>query len=114
MADQAEQDARIAEALDGVADSAIAGKQIVGAVVMVSLGGRPVYARAAGLADREAGTPVKADTIFRWASLTKPVVTATAMALVEKGVISLDDPVTRFLPDFRPKLASGETPTITL
>ena len=36
------------------------------------------------------------------------------MALVERGVISLDDPVTRFLPDFRPKLATGETPVITV
>jgi CubicO group peptidase (beta-lactamase class C family) len=114
MADQAETDARIGKALDAVVDAAIAGRQIVGSVVMVSLGGRPVYTRAAGLADREAKTPVKTDTIFRWASLTKPVVTATAMALVEKGVISLDDPVTRFLPDFKPKLASGETPTITV
>jgi CubicO group peptidase (beta-lactamase class C family) len=107
-------DEQIGKALDSIVDAAIAGGQIVGSVVMVSLGGRPVYTRAAGLADREAKTPVKADTIFRWASLTKPVVTATAMALVEKGVISLDDPVTRFLPDFQPKLASGETPTITV
>jgi CubicO group peptidase (beta-lactamase class C family) len=107
-------DEQIAKALDPIVEAAIAGRQIVGSVVMVSLGGRPVYARAAGLADREAKTPVKTDTIFRWASLTKPVVTATAMALVEKGVISLDDPVTRFLPDFQPKLASGETPTITV
>jgi len=114
MAGQAETDARIAKALDAVVDAAITNKQIVGSVVMVSLGGRLVYSRAAGLADREAKTPVKTDTIFRWASLTKPVVTATAMALVEKGVISLDDPVTRFLPDFRPKLPTGETPTITV
>ncbi len=57
---------------------------------------------------------MRPDTIFRWASLTKPVVTAAAMALVEKGVISLDDPVTRFLPDFRPKLPTGETPLITV
>lgn len=114
MADQAQADERIGKTLDAVVEAAIKDKQIVGSVVMVSLGGRPVYTRAAGLADREAKAPVKPDTIFRWASLTKPVVAATAMALVEKGVISLDDPVTRFLPDFRPKLPTGETPVITV
>jgi len=114
MADQAQVDDRIGKAVDAVVEAAIRDKQIVGGVVMVSLGGRPVYTRAAGLADREAKTPVKVDTIFRWASLTKPVVTAAAMALVEKGVISLDDPVTRFLPDFQPKLPTGETPVITV
>jgi CubicO group peptidase (beta-lactamase class C family) len=114
MGDQAQAGERIGKAVDAVVEAAIAGKQIVGSRVMVSYGGKLVYDGAAGLADREAGTPVKPDTIFRWASLTKPVVTATAMALVERGVISLDDPVTRFLPDFRPKLATGETPVITV
>jgi CubicO group peptidase (beta-lactamase class C family) len=114
MADQTAADDRIGKAVDAVVDAAIRDRQIVGGVVIVSLGGRLVYTRAAGLADREAKTPVKVDTIFRWASLTKPVVTATAMALVEKGVISLDDPVTRFLPDFRPKLPTGEAPVITV
>ncbi len=114
MADQAQARDRIGIAVDAVVDTAIADKRIVGSVVMVVLGGRPVYERAAGLADREAKTPVKTDTIFRWASLTKPVVAATAMALVEKGLISLADPVTRFLPDFQPKLPGGETPLITV
>jgi CubicO group peptidase (beta-lactamase class C family) len=107
-------DSRVREAVDAVVDEAIQAKTIVGAQVLISLEGRPVYERGAGLADREAKTPVRLDTIFRWASLTKPVVTAAAMALVEQGVISLDDPVTRFLPDFRPKLPTGETPVIAV
>ncbi|HEY5009408.1 MAG TPA: serine hydrolase domain-containing protein, partial [Caulobacteraceae bacterium] len=114
MGDQAQADERIGNAVDAIVDAATTNKQIVGARVMVAQGGRVVYDRAAGLADREANTPVKLDTIFRWASLTKPVVTAAAMALVETGAISLDDPVTRFLPDFRPKLPTGETPVITV
>jgi CubicO group peptidase (beta-lactamase class C family) len=107
-------DERIAKAVDAVTDRAMVDKRIVGSVIMVSHDGELVYARAAGPADREAGAPVKLDTIFRYASLTKPIVTAAAMALVEKGEISLEDPVTRFLPDFTPKLASGEPPPITL
>ncbi len=100
--------------IDAVLDAAIAEKRIVGALVLVSRAGRLVYARAAGFADREARTPVAPDTIFRWASLTKPVVATATLVLVERGLISLDDPVTRFLPDFRPRLPSGETPVITV
>jgi CubicO group peptidase (beta-lactamase class C family) len=50
------------------------------------------------------------DTIFRMSSLTKPIVTAAALALVEAGVMGLDDPVTRWLPDFTPKLAGQAAP----
>ncbi|HEX4199463.1 MAG TPA: serine hydrolase domain-containing protein [Caulobacteraceae bacterium] len=110
----AQSDDRMAKAVDAVTDEAMAARTIVGSVIMVSRGGELVYARAAGLADREAGTPVKPDTIFRYASLTKPIVAAAAMALVEKGLISLDDPVTKFLPDFTPRLPDGEAPPITL
>lgn len=100
--------------VDAVVDAALAEKRLVGGVVLVARDGETVYARAAGLADREAGKPVQLDTIFRYASLTKPIVSAAAMALLEAGAIGLDDPVTKYLPDFRPKLADGTEPTITL
>ncbi|HWA60177.1 MAG TPA: serine hydrolase domain-containing protein [Caulobacteraceae bacterium] len=100
--------------LDAVIDSALAERRIVGAVVLVAEHGQPAFGRAAGFADRETGRPMSRDTIVRYASLTKPIVTAAALALAEEGVIGLDDPVTRHLPGFAPKLASGETPTITL
>jgi len=54
------------------------------------------------------------DTIFRLASVTKPLVSAAAMHLVEQGRLGLDDPVSRWLPDFNPKLADGTTPVITV
>ena len=94
-------------------DRALAEQRIVGAVVLVAQDGRPAYCRAAGLADRQAGRPMTTDTIFRMSSLTKPIVTAAALALIEDGVMGLDDPVTRWLPDFTPRLA-GEAPTITI
>jgi len=47
-------------------------------------------------------------------SVSKPIVSAAALALVDQGKLSLDDPVTKWLPDFRPKLVSGEAPTITV
>ena len=53
------------------------------------------------------------DAIFRASSLTKPIVTAAFLSLVEAEVMGLDDPVIRWLPDFQPKL-DGQVPTLTL
>ena len=83
-------------------------------MVLVAKNGELIYARAAGMADREAGAPMRRDSIVRYASLTKPIVTAAALALAEDGVLALADPVTRFLPDFRPRLPDGSEPVITL
>lgn len=102
------------ERLDWVVDGAIAEQRIVGAVVLVARDGKVVYHRAAGLADREAGKPMGEDTIFNFSSVTKPIVTAAVMKLIEQGRIRLDDPVTRWLPDFRPKLADAGAPAITV
>src|SRR4029079_5244422 len=68
----------------------------------------------AGLADRERGVPMREDAVFRLASLTKPLVTAAALRMVALGKIALADPVTRYLPDFRPALPNGDVPVITL
>jgi CubicO group peptidase (beta-lactamase class C family) len=73
-----------------------------------------VYQRAAGFADRESGRPMRMDTLFRYASLTKPIVSAAAMSLVDRGTLSLNDEVTRWLPDFRPALPDGTRPPISL
>jgi CubicO group peptidase (beta-lactamase class C family) len=100
--------------LDGVIDYALSNEYVVGTVVLVAREGKTVYRRAAGFADREAGTPMTEDTIFRLASMTKPIVSATVLALADAGKLTLDDPVTRWIPDFRPKLADGTTPEITL
>ena len=104
----------LAARLDAVVDRAIAEKRLVGAVVLVARNGAPAYRRAAGFANREEALPMREDTVFRLASVTKPIVAAAAMRLLEEGAIALDDPVTRFLPDFRPRLASGEAPALTV
>jgi CubicO group peptidase (beta-lactamase class C family) len=107
-------DPALARRLDAVIDKALAAQQLVGAVVVVARDGKIVYARAAGLADREAKLPVREDTQFRLASLTKPIVSVAALALIDRGKLSLEDPVTKWLPDFRPKLADGREPMITV
>lgn len=99
--------------LDTAINSAIAERRIAGAVVLVAQDGKIVYRRAAGEADVENGRPMSEDTIFRLTSLSKPIVTAAAMRLVEMGLLDLDSPVTDWLPDFQPAY-NGTAPVITL
>jgi CubicO group peptidase (beta-lactamase class C family) len=107
-------DAALAARLDKVVDAAVAEQRLVGTVVLVARDGKVVYHRAAGLADREAGRPIREDAVFRFSSVTKPFVSIAVMKLVEDGTLRLDEPVTKWLPDFKPKLADGTTPVITL
>ncbi len=100
--------------VDAVIDRAIAEKRIVGTVVLISHDGRVAYRRAAGLANRETRTQMSTERIFRLSSLTKPLVSAAAMSLTERGKLALDDPVTKWLPDFRPKMPDGSLPAITV
>ncbi len=100
--------------VDKVIDSAIAENRIVGTEIIVSLDGKIVYRRAAGFADRETQTPVREDTLFRLASVSKAFTSMAVAALVHQGKIGLDDPVTKYLPEFTPKTADGKTPTITI
>jgi CubicO group peptidase (beta-lactamase class C family) len=57
---------------------------------------------------------MQTDALFRYSSLTKPIVTAAALALVAQGKLALDQPVSRWLPQFLPRLANDEAPVITL
>ncbi|MGE8355349.1 MAG: serine hydrolase domain-containing protein, partial [Microvirgula sp.] len=99
--------------IDLVIDQALRGQRLVGAVVLVAQDGRLRHQRAAGLADREAGRPMSADTLFRLASVSKPIVSTAAMVLVAQQRLALDAPVTRWLPDFQPRLADGAAARIT-
>src|SRR5262245_54579942 len=92
----------------------VSDERLVGAVVLVAHEGHTIVETAVGLADRDAGLTMRGDTIFRYSSFTKPIVAAAAMALVERGVIRLDDPVVHWLPAFRPKLANGDEPRLEI
>ncbi|MCB1487955.1 MAG: beta-lactamase family protein [Bauldia sp.] len=100
--------------LDAVIDKAIGENLIVGTVVMVMKDGKPAYQRIAGFADREAGRKMTEDTIFRLASVTKPLVAATTLAMIERGILGFDRNITEWLPHFRPRLLDGYTPEITI
>lgn len=107
-------DAALGQRVDAAIDKAIAANELVGVALLIARDGKIVYARNAGMADREARRPVRDDTVFRLASMTKPIVSVAALALIDQGKLSLEDPVTKWLPDFRPRLADGRTPVITV
>ncbi len=109
----ADVDSSLSARVDAVIERTLAAQRLIGVVVLVARDGAIVHRRAAGYADREAQQAMREDTIFRLSSLTKPIVTAAALALVECGRLNLDDPVTRWLPDFRPRLADGSAAVIT-
>jgi len=85
-------------------------QRLVGAVVLVREHGVLRHASATGLADRESATPMLRDQLFRLASVSKPLLATVILRLVAEGVLDLDAPVQRWLPDFRPALADGSTP----
>lgn len=71
-----------------------------GAVTMVWQRGEVLQLNAIGYRDVEARIPMQRDTIFRIASMSKPVTTVAAMMLVDEGKMAIDDPITRWLPEF--------------
>ena len=74
--------------------------ELPGAVVLIVRNGKIVMFDSFGFRDKEAKVPMTNDTIFRIASMTKPIVTVAAMILMEEGKLTLADPVSRFIPAF--------------
>jgi len=82
--------------------------RIGGAVALVLRDGQPVYERAVGWSDKEAGRRMTTDTIFRIASQTKAITSTAILSLVEEGKLTLTDPVGRVIPQFaKTTVASG-------
>lgn len=88
---------RIGELINGAVEQ----EHIPGANVLVYRDGEEVYYGEGGFADRENKIPICRDTIFRLYSMTKPVTGLAMMILLQRGVIDLCDPVSRYLPSFR-------------
>ncbi len=82
-------------------ERAIDAEQISGAVTVVARRGRVVHFEAHGLMDIAANAPMRKDTIFPIASMTKPVTGVAILMLVEEGKVRLSDPVSRYIPEFR-------------
>lgn len=74
--------------------------RVAGIVALVLQDGQPVYDKAFGWSDREAGRQMTTDTIFRIASQTKALTSAAIMQLVEEGLLTLNTRVSTFIPSF--------------
>jgi CubicO group peptidase (beta-lactamase class C family) len=88
-------------------------KRIAGAVTLVIRRGHVAWFKSLGMMDREAGKAMQPDAMFRICSMTKPITSVAVMMLYEEGRFLLEDPVSKYLPEFRnPKVlvkpASGE------
>ena len=86
--------------IDKVFQQYVDENRIGGAVGLVLQDGKPIYERAAGWADKEAGTKMAPNTIFRIASQTKAITSVAILALMEEGKLSVTDPVSRYIPSF--------------
>ncbi len=87
--------------IDAVVQSFIERGVISGAVTLVARKGRVVRLAAQGQMDMAAGRAMQPDTIFRLASMTKPVISAAILMLLEEGKLLLSEPVSAFIPTFK-------------
>jgi CubicO group peptidase (beta-lactamase class C family) len=78
----------------------VAEKRIPGAAGLIARRGKIAYQEAFGMADVEAGKPMRLDTIHRIYSMTKPITSVAVMMLYEEGKFQLNDPVAKYLPEF--------------
>lgn len=81
-------------------EEGVKNNELPGAVVLIARNGRIVIHDAYGFRDRDAKAPMKTDTIFRIASMTKPIVAVATMILMEEGKLSLADRVSKYIPEF--------------
>ena len=86
--------------LDTLFQSYVREGRTPGVVALVARHGEVVWSGAFGMADREAARPMRPDALFRIASQSKAVTSVAAMILVEEGRLRLDEPVSRYIPNF--------------
>ncbi|MFV5689140.1 serine hydrolase domain-containing protein [Flavobacterium sp. ZT3R25] len=87
--------------IDAMCKEAIEKNEIPGAVVLVARNGKIIFYKAFGMADNESGKELKRDAIFRIASQTKAITSTAIMMLWEEGKFKLDDPISKYIPEFK-------------
>ena len=91
------------ERLDRIGDwmrAEVAAKHVPGAVMLIARNGKLAYYEAVGQQDPALPKPMGRDSIFRIYSMSKPLVTVAAMMMVEEGLLTLETPVSRYIPSF--------------
>jgi CubicO group peptidase (beta-lactamase class C family) len=98
--------------IDSMIDDLVERRQIPGAVVYIARHGQVVYHEAWGYRDLETRDPLRKDDIFRIASQSKAITSLAVMMLWEEGAFGLDDPVSRYIPEFaRPSVLTSFDPS---
>jgi CubicO group peptidase (beta-lactamase class C family) len=105
------------ERIHALVERRIDAGEISGAVMLVARKGQIAYLDVQGSMDLESGKPMTRDAVFRLASMTKPVIGVAILMMLEEGKLRLDDPVSRFIPEFGNQqvavlqsAASGDSP----
>jgi CubicO group peptidase (beta-lactamase class C family) len=89
------------ERIDELCRKAVANGDVPGIAALVARRGKIAYYKSFGMADTEKQRALKRDDIFRTASQTKAVTATTVMMLWEQGKFQLDDPISKFIPEFK-------------
>lgn len=84
--------------------------RIPGAVVLVARDGKIAYLKSFGIRDELTDAPMRTDSIFRIYSMTKPVITVAVLMLAEEGKISLNDPISKYIPELKDLKVGVEEP----
>src|SRR5436190_24127221 len=86
--------------IDAYLKNEIDQNKIPGAIMMIQRNGKTAYFNSFGVRDPGTKEPMTPDTIFRIYSMSKPITTVAAMMLVEEGKLSLDEPLSKYIPSF--------------
>ena len=92
---------RLARLDSHLAEKYIATRRLPCTLSLIARHGEIAHLHTQGLADVERGIPARDDTIFRIYSMTKPITSVALMMLVEQGKIALDDPVAKYIPEWK-------------
>jgi CubicO group peptidase (beta-lactamase class C family) len=87
--------------IDAICEEAVRDGDVPGVVALVARRGKIVYHKAFGMADNEADRELERDDIFRIASQSKAITSTAVMMLWEEGRFRLDDPVSKYIPEFK-------------
>lgn len=87
--------------IDQMCADAVADGTIPGAVALIARNGKIVHWKAYGMADKQKGKAMKRDDIFRIASQSKAITSTAVMMLWEEGKFQLDDPISKYIPEFK-------------
>ena len=87
--------------VDSLIATGLINNWMAGATALIAVDGKVIYDKGFGFRDRETKALIRPIDEFRIASMSKPIVTAAAMTLIEQGKLNLNDPVSKYIPEFK-------------